>query len=268
MQAMASKMWIPFIAMGFMIVAISFIVGLVNSSTAADYYTASKVVREGAQRGSDLAPQRALIESTKVWLPAFKFLGMGILLGGVTFLLATILGALPVGGGRVQEALGVGVKLIKPPVTARLFPVVMMMGMMILMMALVVVIVLATLAYDYWNHSIDRPAQPRQRLAAGQPGDDQRREAMAGAPQVPGHRVPADGHRPGPGDDSSSAAVAGQPALGGPVVSDESAVSLKSRPDLGGSVSACTACHVHWDGYHHFSLLPQGRVGRRPALRG
>jgi len=27
-----------------------------------------------------------------VWLPAFKFLGLGMILGGVTFLLATILG--------------------------------------------------------------------------------------------------------------------------------------------------------------------------------
>ena len=42
MQAMAGKMWIPFIAMGFMIVVASFIVGLVNSGTAADYFTASK----------------------------------------------------------------------------------------------------------------------------------------------------------------------------------------------------------------------------------
>ena len=37
MQAMAGKMWIPFIAMGFMIVVASFVVGLVNSATAADY---------------------------------------------------------------------------------------------------------------------------------------------------------------------------------------------------------------------------------------
>jgi hypothetical protein len=40
-----------------------------------------------------------------VWLPAFKFLGLGMILGGVAFLLATILVALRVGGGRVQEAL-------------------------------------------------------------------------------------------------------------------------------------------------------------------
>lgn len=160
MQAMASKMWIPFIAMGFMIVVISFGVGLVNSSTAADYYTASKVVREAAERGSDLATQKAFIESTKAWMPTFKFLGIGMLLGGVTFLLATILGALRVGGGRVQEALGVEVNLIKPPITAKLFPMVMMMGTMLLMAALVIGIVLATRTNDYWNHSIASQLNP------------------------------------------------------------------------------------------------------------
>ena len=40
-----------------------------------------------------------------MWLSAFKFLGLGMILGGVTFLLAIILGALRVGGGGVQEAL-------------------------------------------------------------------------------------------------------------------------------------------------------------------
>ena len=160
MQSMASKMWIPFIAMGFMIVVASFIIGLVTSSVAADYYAFDKVAREAAVRGSDLATDKAFIESTKVWLPAFKFLGMGMLLGGVTFLLATILGALRVGGGRVQEALGVDVKIIKAPVTARAFPMVMMMGMMVLIASLVIGIVLSTLAYDYWNHSIATQLNP------------------------------------------------------------------------------------------------------------
>ena len=98
-------MWIPFLAMGFMIVVAAFVVGLANSGIAADYFTASKEAREAGVRGSGLATDRAFIESTKVWLPAFKFLGLGMILSGVTFLLATILGALRVGGGRVQEAL-------------------------------------------------------------------------------------------------------------------------------------------------------------------
>ena len=65
MQAMASKMWIPMIGMGFMIVVISFIVGLVVSGAAADYFSASKAVREAAATGSTLATQKAFIESTK-----------------------------------------------------------------------------------------------------------------------------------------------------------------------------------------------------------
>ncbi len=94
MQAMASKMWIPFIAMGFMIVVAALVIGVIVSVTAADYFSFSKLTREAAATGSDLAKEKAFIESTMAWLPAFKFLGVGMILGGVTFLLATILGAL------------------------------------------------------------------------------------------------------------------------------------------------------------------------------
>ncbi len=160
MQAMASKMWVPFIAMGFMIVLAAFIFGLVNASITSDYFEASKEAREMAVTGSDLAKDKAFAEATKVWLPAFKFLGMGMILGGVIFLLATILGALRTGGGRVQEALGVPVRIIKPPMTAKVFPVVMMMGMVVLMISVVISVVLAFTAYDYWNHSIATQLNP------------------------------------------------------------------------------------------------------------
>jgi hypothetical protein len=159
---MAGKMWIPFIAMGFMIVVASLIIGLVTSSVAADYFAASKEAREAAATGEELATNKAFIEATKAWLPTFKFLGMGMLLGGVTFLLATILGALRVGGGRVQQGLGVDVTLIKPPITAKVFPLITMMGMMVLMAAVVIGIVLAFQTYDYWNHSIATQLNPAQ----------------------------------------------------------------------------------------------------------
>ena len=83
-----------------------------------------------------------------------------MILGGVTFLLATILGALRTGGGRVQEALGVPVRIIKPPMTARIFPVLMMMGMMILSASLIIAIVVASTSYGYWNHSIATELNP------------------------------------------------------------------------------------------------------------
>ncbi|PKB80130.1 MAG: hypothetical protein BZY88_09730 [SAR202 cluster bacterium Io17-Chloro-G9] len=160
MQAMAAKMWIPFIAMGFMIVMAAFIYGLVNSSVTSDYFQFSKEAREAAGTGTALATQKAFIASTAVWLPSFKFLGMGMILGGVTFLLATILGSLRTGGGRVQQALGVPVTLINPPMTATLFPMIMMMGTMVLIVSLIVAIALATTTYGYWNHSIATQLNP------------------------------------------------------------------------------------------------------------
>jgi len=118
-QAMTSKMWALFIAMGFMIVMAAFVYGLVNSSISADYFQFSEQTREAAVAGFDLAIQKAFIECTKAWMPAYKLLGMGMTLGGVTFILATILGALRTGGGRVQEALGVPVTIIKAPMTGK-----------------------------------------------------------------------------------------------------------------------------------------------------
>ena len=162
MQSMASKMWAPWIIMGFMIVMVALIVDLFTSSTVADYFSNTKEARDGAVRGTSLAEDRASIESVKAWLPGFKFLGMGMLLGGVTFLLATILGALRTGGGSVQQALGAEVKLIRPPMTAQLFPMVMMMGMMVLVVAFIVGLVQANIASDYWNHSIATRLNPAE----------------------------------------------------------------------------------------------------------
>ncbi len=160
MQAMASKTWKPFIAMGFMVVVAALIIGVIVSVTAADYFSFSKLTREAATTGSDLATEKAFIESTKAWLPAFKFLGVGMIVGGVTFLLATILGALRVGGGKVQQALGETVRMPKPPITAKLFPIFMMMGIMILMASLIIGIVLAVITFGYWNHSIATELNP------------------------------------------------------------------------------------------------------------
>ena len=154
MQSMASKMWAPWLIMGFMIVVIGLIIGAIVANVTADYFSFSKETRDLAESGSSLADKKAFIEATKAWLPGFKFLGMGMILGGITFALATILGNLRVGGGSVQEAIGKGIMVIKPPMTARMFPMLMMMGMMVLMGALAIGIWLGVLNADYWDHSI------------------------------------------------------------------------------------------------------------------
>lgn len=160
MQSMANKMWAPWIVMGLMIVVASFVVGIVLSSIEASYFENSKEVREAAVRGSSVALEKARIESLMAWVPGFKFLGLGLMLGGITFLLATILGNLRVAGGKVQKALGAEQTVIKKPLTGTLFPMLMMMGMMILVAALGISIWLSTQSHDYWNNSVATVLNP------------------------------------------------------------------------------------------------------------
>ncbi len=154
MQKMASKMWAPMLTMGFMIVIIAFLVGLWNSSTVAAYFTGSKLDRESAAIGSAFVNNKVLIESTVTWLPGFKFLGIGLLLSGITFLLATILGTLRVAGLNLQKTLGMEPRALKPPATAKWFPMAMMIGLLILVIQFLVSLWLASVAAGFWNHVI------------------------------------------------------------------------------------------------------------------
>ena len=160
MQSMASKMWAPWVVTGLMIVAISFVIGIVMSGIEASYFENSKEVREAATRGSTIALEQARIQSLMAWVPGFKFLGLGLMLGGITFLLATILGNLRVAGGKVQKALGVEQIVIKKPVTGQLFPMLMMMGMMILAAAFGISVWLGIQTHDYWNNSATTVLNP------------------------------------------------------------------------------------------------------------
>lgn len=154
MQRMASKMWAPLVLMGAMLVIIGFVIAAITSGDVAAYYTASKAIREAAGTGSFLATTAAGFHAVKIWVPALIFLGMGMLLGGITFIVATILGNLRVAGARVQEALGVEPKVLKKLWMAHLFPHLMMMGTMLLLFGMGVAIWLSGVANDYWNHSI------------------------------------------------------------------------------------------------------------------
>ncbi|MDA1215703.1 MAG: hypothetical protein O2812_02380 [Chloroflexi bacterium] len=150
MQRMASKMWAPWIVMGLMMVLIAFIIGLVLQDRVGFWFSFPKAERDAAVAGTDIVSAKAFIEATKVWLPAFKFLGLGMMLGGITFLLATILGTLRPSGAAVQRALGADVKLYKPAI-ANVFPVLMMM---VMIAALVIGIVMGVQANDLYSNSI------------------------------------------------------------------------------------------------------------------
>ncbi|MGH8732247.1 MAG: hypothetical protein ACREVB_01030 [Burkholderiales bacterium] len=105
---MAQRLWAPMVAMGSMLVAGGFVFAIFQSGTAnaADYNTFS------------------------AWTQGLQFLGEGLLLAGISFLLGTILAALRSGGGEVQESLGLTVKTLKMPVTAKLFVALMVVGLM------------------------------------------------------------------------------------------------------------------------------------------
>ena len=76
-----------FIGMGFMIVMIAVIIGAVNTANSAAYYAVEKGTRDSS---ISLAQLRASIESTVIWLPYFKFLGLAMILAGITMALGVI----------------------------------------------------------------------------------------------------------------------------------------------------------------------------------
>ena len=91
-----ARMYPLLIAMGFMIVAIAFVVGDFNSQTAAEYFGQPNAFRE-----TTLLAERASIESVGLRLPYFKFLGIGLILGGIVMALNVIIDSLPNAGAEV-----------------------------------------------------------------------------------------------------------------------------------------------------------------------
>ena len=155
MQEMAGRMWLPMFAMGAMVLMASLGIGAVQSNFASDFFGFDKGTREAADAPAFLIDKQQFIEHTSVWLPRFQLLGMGLMFSGITFLLATILGNLRLAGAMVQKQSGRRMLAPKPPWSAELFPMLMMMGLMILIGAFVVSIVIAeSAARDVFGNPI------------------------------------------------------------------------------------------------------------------
>ncbi len=121
---MARTLWLPMLVMGAMAVAAGFVVSLVQASRVAS--------------------DPALARSLSAWVQGLQFLGEGMLLGGISFLLGTILHGLRVGGGEVQASVGVPVLTLRVPTTAKLFIALMMLGTMVAIFQFIVYVVVAT----------------------------------------------------------------------------------------------------------------------------
>lgn len=138
MQKMISNMARMFpilILMGFMIVIAAFVIGYTNSQVAASYFAESKAVRE-----STLLAERAAIESVALWLPYFKFLGLGFILGGIAMALRKIIDSLKEAGRQVMSNLPEGKRPAEPaaPWYGLIMPLVMMLGWAIFIYAFVI----------------------------------------------------------------------------------------------------------------------------------
>ncbi len=152
MQKMAALMWAPMLLMGLMIVFASLGLSVVKANFASDYFGVEKVIREGAN--ANLIDKRQFIESVNVWLPGFQLLGIGFILSAITFSLANILGVFRTGGVQIQQAFGKEPQTLTPPITAKLFPMFMMMGLMILIVNLVIAGIIGAIAWDVYGNSV------------------------------------------------------------------------------------------------------------------
>jgi hypothetical protein len=106
---MAERAWAPMLVMGPMLVAIGFVLSLIQSGES------------NPETFINLAG----------WAQGLQFLGLAMVLSGISFLLGTILSSLRKGGGEVQQSLGVSVQTLKMPASAKAFVALMMAGMMV-----------------------------------------------------------------------------------------------------------------------------------------
>ena len=154
MQKMAAKMWAPMLLMGLIVIVASLAISIVNANFVSDYFAVPKEIREAANAPAYLIDKRQFIESVNVWLPGLQLLGIGFILSAITFSLANILGVFRTGGVQIQKAFGKEPQTLTPPITAKLFPMFMMMGLMILIVNLIIAGVIGAIAWDVYGNSV------------------------------------------------------------------------------------------------------------------
>ncbi len=142
-----------FIGMGFMIVMLAVIIGAVNTANTASYYAVDKITREASL---EWAQVRAGVESTLIWLPYFKFLGVAMILAGITMAVGLIGLSLQNLGKEVMASVPESARVPIPPkpVSAHLMRLFMMMGMMIIIVGFIVSLVVAGTASVVFSNPV------------------------------------------------------------------------------------------------------------------
>ena len=164
------KRYQMFVWLGFIIVLIAFWMAYsVGADAQATFFSVDKATREAAGTGTIYAIANAARHSIPAWVPMIKFLGLGIMLGAITMALGSIIHTLRVLGKEVSAKWSDKLNPGEPekPRSARLFPVLMMMGWMILIIGVIWAFSLNGTVVSYWNHSVANglnPAQPGSAL--------------------------------------------------------------------------------------------------------
>ena len=131
-QRLGRMLWAPMFLMAVMAFPIAAILGIVRASLVAD----------GDSADADT------VAMLGQFVPAVMFIGFASVLASIVFAIGRILGALRTGGGEIQEAVGLGVRTLNMPATAKLMLLLMMMAMMGLMFAVITHLVLGIVVSD------------------------------------------------------------------------------------------------------------------------
>jgi hypothetical protein len=164
MQQTMMKHYKMFAGLGFIIVVIAFILSLQASEANAVFFSVDKATREAAAAGTNIVAANVTRQSIPHWVPSLKFLGLGIMLGAITMGLGLIATTL--------RETGIGVmsnwpKELNPgapakPRSAKMFPMLMMMGWMILLIGLIWALASNATVTAYWSNSIANVLNPAE----------------------------------------------------------------------------------------------------------
>jgi hypothetical protein len=156
MQQTMMKRYKMFAGLGLLIVLIAFLFSLQAANANSVFFSIDKITREAAGPGSDIVAANVTRQSLAHWVPSFKFLGLGIMLGAITMALGLIAATLREMGINVTSLWPKGLNPSAPPKprSARMFPMLMLMGWMILLIGFIWALVSNGTVTDYWANSI------------------------------------------------------------------------------------------------------------------
>ncbi len=164
MQNAMMKRYKMFAAIGLIIVLIAFWVSLQGSQAQAVFFSVDKATREAADVGTNIVAANVTRHVIPNWVPSFKFLGLGLMLGAITMALGVIATTLRNLGTDVMSkwpaALNPGTP--EKPRSAKMFPMLMLMGWMLLIVGLLVALASNGTVSAYFANSIATALNPAQ----------------------------------------------------------------------------------------------------------